>query len=200
MQQALPLEIVIDLSREIPENHIARTVFRAVEESGAIRFVNCRGRDEHGFKGIDMLKAVILAFAMLGSPSVRDLADLVKSDIAFRLIFPDKTPGFMAFQRFIHDDLKASVEEVFTAVNLYMKHVLPDDIDLENESIDGTKIEANANKMSFVWRKATDKYNKDCIVKICKTLEQVIRYFGSEGYKEHRLSICRKIDMPYLFE
>ena len=32
------------------------------------------------------------------------------------------------------------------------------EIDFENLFVDGTKIEANANKYSFVWRKAVDKY------------------------------------------
>ena len=34
-------------------------------------------------------------------------------------------------------------------------------IKLEHYFVDGTKIEANANQYTFVWRKATEKYEKD---------------------------------------
>ena len=38
-------------------------------------------------------------------------------------------------------------------------------IDNESIFIDGTKIEANANKYTFVWRKNTERYNKNVIEK-----------------------------------
>ncbi|APH04442.1 hypothetical protein A9C19_06595 [Bacillus weihaiensis] len=33
-------------------------------------------------------------------------------------------------------------------------------VKLEHYFVDGTKIEANANQYTFVWRKATEKYEK----------------------------------------
>ena len=38
-------------------------------------------------------------------------------------------------------------------------------IEQEAIFIDGTKIEANANKFTFVWKKSIEKYNKSLIEK-----------------------------------
>ena len=46
-------------------------------------------------------------------------------------------------------------------------------VTLECLFIDGTKIEANANKYSFVWKKATDKFS-------AKLQEQIQVYFQEE--------------------
>jgi hypothetical protein len=45
------------------------------------------------------------------------------------------------------------------------------EIRFENIFIDGTKIEANANKYTFVWKKATDKFENKLQEKIKVILE-----------------------------
>jgi hypothetical protein len=116
----------------------------AVSESGVYRYVVNNSRDSHGFGCREMLKAVILANTQLGIASVRDMENLARNDIRYRLIFRNgETPSFMSFQRFIHDDLAVSVETIMTEVNKYMERVLPDDIDTKTEVIDGTKEEAD---------------------------------------------------------
>lgn len=166
-QTALALPVVLDLNTLIPEDDIARTVLMAVSESGVYRYVVNNSRDSHGFGCHEMLKAVILANTQLGIASVRDMEDLARNDIRYRLIFRDGiTPSFMSFQRFIHDDLAVSVETVLTEVNKYMERKLPDDIDTKTEVIDGTKEEADANKMSFVWRGSSEKYQGKAYKKV----------------------------------
>ena len=64
----------------------------------------------------------------------------------------------MAFHRFIHDDLMMPIEEPFVEFNRYFgSH---DKIETDILYIDGTKLEANANKMTFVWMKATKKFRE----------------------------------------
>jgi transposase len=143
-QTALELPVTLDLNTLIPEDDIARTVLMAVSESGVYRYVVNNSRDSHGFGCREMLKAVILANTQLGIASVRDMENLARNDIRYRLIFRNgETPSFMSFQRFIHDDLAVSVETIMTEVNKYMERVLPDDIDTKTEVIDGTKEEAD---------------------------------------------------------
>src|SRR5690606_14709082 len=47
---------------------------------------------------------------------------------------------------------------------------------IEEEAIfiDGTKIEANANKFTFVWRKSVEKYNKKLIEKSNQMYDELI--------------------------
>ncbi|MFS0821583.1 hypothetical protein [Bacillus sp. 1P02SD] len=44
---------------------------------------------------------------------------------------------------------------------------------MENYFLDGTKIEANANKYSFVWKKATTKFEEKLRGKIQETLRHI---------------------------
>ena len=80
---------------------------------------------------------------------------LCRYDIRFQFIMDGQTPSHMAFHRFIHDDLKMPIEEIFYDLNRYFEK--NDTIDADILYIDGTKFEANANKMTFVWMKATKK-------------------------------------------
>lgn len=50
-----------------------------------------------------MFEAVILAFAINGYASLRDLEKLCKYDIRFKFIMNGSTPSHMAFERFIKD-------------------------------------------------------------------------------------------------
>ena len=95
---------------------------------------------------------------MCGYVYLRKLASLCRYDIRFQFIMDGQTPSHMAFHRFIHDDLKMPIEEIFYDLNRYFEK--NDTIDADILYIDGTKFEANANKMTFVWMKATKKFRE----------------------------------------
>src|SRR5699024_4161261 len=50
-------------------------------------------------------------------------------------------------------------------VQFRSKLVQEKEIDVEAIFIDGTKIEANANKFTFVWRKSVERYSSNLIAK-----------------------------------
>ncbi len=54
-------------------------------------------------------------------------------------------------------------------------------VSLECLFIDGTKIEANANKYSFVWKKATDKFSAKLQESIRHTFQEDISPLNSEN-------------------
>ena len=51
-------------------------------------------------------------------------------------------------------------------MKLINKLIELNEIDLENVFIDGTKIEANANKYTFVWKKAVNKFYEKLKIKV----------------------------------
>lgn len=57
-----------------------------------------------------MFEAVILAFAINGYASLRDLEKSCKYDIRFKFIMNGKTPSHMAFERFIKDKLTMPIK------------------------------------------------------------------------------------------
>ena len=56
---------------------------------------------------------------------------------------------------FIKYELSSSLEEIFDDINSYIFGQLG--VDLNHAYIDGTKIEANANKYTWVWKKSCIK-------------------------------------------
>lgn len=199
-QTSLDLPITLKLSEEIKETDISFTVIKAVEESGIVKYVASKGRTYHGYSSVDMLKAVILSHTLYGSVSLRDMEDYARNDIRFRLIFKQgHTPSFMAFQRFLNDNLKENVDVILTELNKYFLKEVNEFIDTDYETIDGTKEEADANKMSFVWRKASERYYARTYKKLDELMKELIAYFNERNISHH-LSVLRKYDLSYMME
>ncbi len=56
-------------------------------------------------------------------------------------------------------------------------------LDLEIYFLDGTKIEANANRYSFVWRKSTENYQVNLQKKVRKLLDEIEKIVEEENRK-----------------
>lgn len=65
-------------------------------------------------------------------------------------------PDFRTVNRFRSVILRETVEGLFT--QLVEELLNMGLVDLEQYFVDGTKMEANANKYSFVWKKSTENY------------------------------------------
>lgn len=66
-----------------------------------------------------------------------------------------KAPSFATFGNILRNELTDSIEQVFGDVNTYIFE--KDHVDLEHTYIDGTKIEANANRYTWVWKNHVPK-------------------------------------------
>ena len=94
---------------------------------------------------------------MEGIYSSRKLEKAWKRDINFRwLLQGQNEPSYNTIARFRSEKLEQCVEDLFSQFILQLKK--RNEIEFENLFVDGTKIEANDNRYSFVWKKATDKF------------------------------------------
>ena len=106
-----------------------------------------------GYDRVKLLKIVLFAVMEFGYCSVRQIRKLCKTDIRFMWLLDDEeAPSHMTIQNFIHDELSVSLEEIFHDINSYI--FAKESVDLQHAYIDGTKIEANANKYTWVWKKS----------------------------------------------
>ena len=80
-------------------------------------------------------------------------------------------PSFATFGNFIRDQLTDSIENIFLAINQVIFE--KDQVDLDHTYIDGTKIEANANKYTWVWKKSCTKNRDKVFQKVTELLEQI---------------------------
>lgn len=136
-----------------------------------------------GYNPFTMLKVVLYAFQIRGFASTREIEDLCKNDIRFRYLlqYEKSKPTHMTISNFINRHLKDNIEDIFKDIMNTMKSKV--DIDLNHVYIDGTKIEANANKYSWVWKNACLTNRNKLFIKITKLLENINRTVGFSSLK-----------------
>ena len=118
-----------------------------------------------GYDRVKLLKIVLFAFMEYGYCSVRLIRKLCKTDIRFMWLLDDEeAPSHMTIQNFIHNELSLSLEEIFNDINSYIFE--EEAVDLSHAYIDGTKIEANANKYTWVWKKSCIKSRNNVFVRL----------------------------------
>ena len=169
-QLKLPLEIekIIDISDPVYSfseivDSIDFTSYFAVEESKA-------GRPR--YNPMVMLKIILFSFMENGYLSLRNIEKSCKTDIRYMWLLDGMAaPSFATFGNFIRDELTTSIEDIFLAINRVIFE--KDDVDLEHVYIDGTKIEANANKYTWVWKKSCAVNREKVFVKITELLEEI---------------------------
>ena len=102
---------------------------------------------------IKLLKIILFAFMEFGYASLRNIHKLCNTDIRFIWLLDGMSaPSHMTISNFINEFLVDSIENIFKDINSYIFET--DNVDLNHIYIDGTKLEANANKYSWVWKKS----------------------------------------------
>ena len=119
-----------------------------------------------------LMKVVLFGFMEEGIVSTRRVKKLCKTDIRFLwLLDGEKAPSHMTIDNFINHGLKGRIEEIFQEINAYIFE--KESVDLRHIYIDGSKITANANRYSWVWKKSCETNRKKVFVKISELLEEM---------------------------
>lgn len=163
----MQLSFNFDLANNFDIDDEVFLVHNIVEEMN-LNFLNSvyakKGR-KPAVEPVAMLK--VLVFAYLNRKySARDIEDACKYDIRFRWILNNKkAPDHVTINR-SRNKLYPFVDEILAQlVNLLVEK---EEVDLKSIYIDGTKLESNANRYTFVWKKSILKYQERLIEKISK--------------------------------
>ena len=127
---------------------IAETVTKSIEKGG---------RPSHN--PFRLFSAILFAFSK-HSGSLRRIEDSIRFDTRFMYLMEQKVPSYSTISRCCNNVVVARQREIFSCI---MKEIVQKyNIDISEVFIDGTKLEANANKYKFVWkpRKKHDKLNE----------------------------------------
>ena len=117
-----------------------------------------------------------------GYVSLRRLEKLCKTDIRYMWILDGMpAPSFMTFGNFINNELSSSIESIFKAINEYIFR--EDHVDLEHVYIDGTKIIANANKYTWVWKKSCITNRDKVFLKLTELLKKINQEIAPLGIR-----------------
>jgi len=127
-----------------------------------------------------LLKVILFAFMEQGYRSLREIEKSCRTDIRYMYLLDDmKAPSFATLGNLIRNGLTVPVEQILADINAYIFET--EQVDLEHVYIDGTKIEANANRYTWVWKKSCMK-NRD---KVFEKISVLIDRINSEvlGYQ-----------------
>ena len=124
--------------------------------------------------------------------SSRGIEEACRRDICFMwLLNYEPTPDHSTITRFMDDKLSSEIEDLF--YQLINKLYELGEIKFENLFVDGTKIEANANRYTFVWANAVKKNAEKLYQKIELFMEVLNdRYMIKLNSPEEYLSFLEK--------
>lgn len=170
----IQLKLPVDLQKIIKINDPVYSFSEVMAHIDLQKYFVEKG-DETGRPRYDrekLLKIVLFAFMEFGYCSVRFIHKLCETDIGFmRLLDEEEAPSHMTISNFIKQELRSSLDEIFDDINAYMFDRL--DVDLDHAYIDGTKLEANANKYTWVWKKNCINSRNKVFGKLSALLEEV---------------------------
>jgi transposase len=168
------------LEELIPEKHLVRVVNETIDKLDLERFISeYPGGGASSYHPLMMLKVLIYAYTQKIYTS-RMIAKALRENVQFMWISGGQKPDFRTINGFRSSHLKGSIDEVFTAVAELL--IESGHIKLENYFLDGTKIEANANRYSFVWKGSTKKFK----ARMQKQVKELLRQIEEANEEEER--------------
>jgi transposase len=190
------LKLPLSFDIKIPFDSEARTfdeVFRRINLNKYIVAEQKVGRI--GYNPVNMLK-LILFCQMENITSLRDMAKAAQHDIRIMWLTDELKPSHQTISEFMKHHLKESIETLFYDLNQYI--IDKEKIDTERLYIDGTKIEANANKYKFIWKGSIEKFRDKLYKKISKQIEKLNDQYQEIGiffpiYEHYEVSYIESI-------
>lgn len=193
-QLKLPLEI----GHIIPDNDCVRLLGQFVEELDLRDLYSTYSKvKENQVSPRQMLKIMLYAYHE-GNFSSRGIEKSCRRDINYMYLLEGRSaPDHATIARFrsIHF---AEVAEKYLAMSVsYLMEL--GEISGKEIFIDGTKIEANANKYTFVWKKSVTKNQAKLLAKMASLVQECVETYGlrkiwhGEVKEKHVEKVLRKL-------
>ncbi|WP_096186249.1 IS1182 family transposase [Evansella halocellulosilytica] len=197
-QVILPL----DMERKLHKDDIAFTIHEMIEgipEEAFEPFLRETGTPSYHPK---MMMKVILCAYTQSVFSGRKIEALVQDSVRMMWLAQGYEPSYRTINRF---RVNLHVQDLLRECFVQFRSQLVEEkvIDQEAVFIDGTKIEANANKYTFVWRKSTERHSQNLIEKSNTMYEELLeqevipameRESSDELSTEELQSVVNKLD------
>lgn len=163
-----------ELGSMIAEHHPVRVVSRVIDQIDISPLLKkYKGGGSSSYHPKMMLKVLIYGY-LKNIYSSRKLEEALKENIHFMWLSGMSHPDHSTISDFRSNRLKDIIKDIFTQVVLLLAE--EGLVDIKTIYTDGTKLEANANRYSFVWAKAiaTNKHKiKEKLSLLWSYVEQV---------------------------
>lgn len=165
------VQVIFDIEELIPAHHVARVVDEMVEAiPDELFFSYYPGGGRPSFHPKMMLKVILFGYSQKVY-SCRGIEQLTRENIPTMWLAAMQQPDYRTINEFRGRRMKAMMDELYET--MILKLIEDNYITMEHYFLDGTKIEANANKYSFVWKKSTIRFEEKLKKKIQETLRHI---------------------------
>ena len=195
-QSGYQLKLPLELGTIIPKNDSVRLLSQFVEEMDVTDLYSTYDRI-NSLSPRTLLKIVLYSY-MNGDYSSRSMELNCKRDINFMFLLEGHSaPDHATLARFRSIHFAPCSKRILAEVS----NILFDLGEISGETIfiDGTKIEANANKYTFVWKKAVTKNQAKLLIKLadfvaeCEQLYDIKIVYGNVIKIKHLKRLRKKL-------
>lgn len=172
---AIQMVLPLDLSFIIDKSDPVVSFVEAIKEVNLSEYVKPITSNNTNSHDRTMLLKVILFAYSENKRSLSEITNLCKTDIRYIWLSNEEKPSHMAFQRLMNQ-LTTSIDEVFFNINKALIGEV--NINKDIQFIDGTKIEANAHKNSFVYKKRIINARESLYHKISMIIHNINIAYG----------------------
>ena len=165
----------LNFTLTVPKNHIARLINQFVDSiPDSIIFPNTTskfGRPAHHPRML--LKMILFAYTR-STYSGRKIVQLNEENVPMQWLSQQTYVCYHVINNFrSNEQFSSIIKNIFVYFTLLLQHYHI--IDSDSLFIDGTKVQADANRYSFVWRKAIERYDEALNEKISTLYDQLIQ-------------------------
>lgn len=169
------------LDELISRDHLVRVVDRTLEEMDLTRLYDpYKGGGTTSYDPKMMLKVIVYAYA-LKIYSGRKIARALRQDITFMWLSGMSRPDFRTINLFRSGVLKETIEHIFSSMLMFL--VEKKYVRFENYFVDGTDMQADANKHKVVWKKNAKRYKEMAEQKLKHLFEKIDQINEEENKK-----------------
>jgi transposase len=173
------LQLPTDLEELVPAKHIVRVVDGAIDRMDLRPLMRqYKGGGTSSYHPQMMLKVLVYAYTQRIYSS-RQIAKALRENVYFMWLSGLNRPDFRTINRFRGTVMRGVMEDIFGGVVRLL--IEEGYLKLEQYFLDGTKIEANANRHRAVWAKNTRRYKRELQKKIRSLLDEIDRVNEAEN-------------------
>ena len=166
------------LEELIPAHHPARTVNTVIDQIDLSSVYSLYSQNGASSYHPRMLLKILVYGYLENCFSSRKLEKSIRENIVFMWLAGMQQPDHHTINRFRSDRLKAVIGDIFSKVVILLHE--EGLLDIKEIYTDGTKIEANANRYTFVWANSINKSKE----RISKQLKELWEYASLVALEE----------------
>lgn len=175
----------------IEENHPVRVVSEVVDRLDIRNLLNeYKPGGSSSYHPKMLLKVLIFGY-LNNIYSSRKLERALKENVYFMWLSAMQRPDHNTLNRFRSDKIKGQIRDIFTQIVMLLHK--EGYVSLKTTFVDGTKIEANANRYTFVWGRALKK-NRERIEQQLEELWNYTQQVAQEELKDTEPIVFKSID------